>query len=119
MALASVGRPDLLDLPAHVGQRALSFRFELIVGRTGMRRGELTPLPLYTIDLTQFKAGDGRVPHDEYLKAHAGSASPRRVDHRRIWRYCFGLGALHSSRHAGLQRSASRHALLVGNTKGV
>ncbi|WP_240639344.1 hypothetical protein [Micromonospora ureilytica] len=44
MALASVGRPDLLDLPAHVGQRALSFRFELIDGRTGMRRGELTPL---------------------------------------------------------------------------
>ena len=31
----------------------------------------LTRLPLYPIDLIQFKAGGGRVPHEEYLKAHA------------------------------------------------
>lgn len=39
-----VGRPDLLDLPAHVGQRVVSFRFDLIDGRSGIQRGELTPL---------------------------------------------------------------------------
>jgi adenylate kinase family enzyme len=35
------------------------------------RLAELTRLPLYPIDLIQFKASGGRVPHDEYLKAHA------------------------------------------------
>jgi hypothetical protein len=44
MALGSVAPRDLLDLPAHVGQRAVSFRFDLIDGRTGVRRGSLTPL---------------------------------------------------------------------------
>ncbi|HEY0698387.1 MAG TPA: hypothetical protein VGD43_11330, partial [Micromonospora sp.] len=42
--MASAAARDLLDLPAHVGQRAVSFRFELIDGRTAVRRGELTPL---------------------------------------------------------------------------
>ncbi|WP_307817130.1 hypothetical protein [Micromonospora fiedleri] len=42
--LASAGRADVLDLPADVGQRSLSFRFDLIDGRTGVRRGPLTPL---------------------------------------------------------------------------
>jgi adenylate kinase family enzyme len=32
------------------------------------RLAEITRLP---IDLIQFKAGGGKVPHDEYLKAHA------------------------------------------------
>ena len=32
---------------------------------------ELTRLPLYPLDMIQFKAGGGKVPHDEYLKAHA------------------------------------------------
>jgi adenylate kinase family enzyme len=32
---------------------------------------ELTRLPLYPLDLIQFRAGGGEVPHDEYLKAHA------------------------------------------------
>ena len=32
---------------------------------------ELTGLPLYPLDLIQFRAGGGKVPHDEYLKAHA------------------------------------------------
>jgi adenylate kinase family enzyme len=32
---------------------------------------ELTHLPLYPLDRIQFRAGGGKVPHDEYLKAHA------------------------------------------------
>ena len=32
---------------------------------------ELTRLPLYPLDLIQFRAGGGAVPHDEYLKIHA------------------------------------------------
>jgi adenylate kinase family enzyme len=35
------------------------------------RLAELTRLPLYPLDIIQFKAGGGKVPHDEYLKAHA------------------------------------------------
>jgi hypothetical protein len=35
---------DLLDLPAFVGQRSMSFRFDLIHGQTGVHRGSLTPL---------------------------------------------------------------------------
>jgi adenylate kinase family enzyme len=32
---------------------------------------ELTRLPLYPLDMIQFRAGGGKVPPDEYLKAHA------------------------------------------------
>jgi adenylate kinase family enzyme len=49
-----------------------------IFGNTGggkstlaRRLAELTGLPLYPIDLIQFRTGGGRVPHEEYLKAHA------------------------------------------------
>jgi adenylate kinase family enzyme len=35
------------------------------------RLAALTRLPLYPLDLIQFKVGGGRVPHDEYLQAHA------------------------------------------------
>ena len=35
------------------------------------RLAELTRLPLYPLDLIQFRAGGGAVPHDDYLKAHA------------------------------------------------
>jgi adenylate kinase family enzyme len=35
------------------------------------RLAELTGLPLYPLDLIQFKAGGGPVPHEEYLKTHA------------------------------------------------
>jgi adenylate kinase family enzyme len=35
------------------------------------RLAELTRLPLYPVDLLQFKAGGEKVPHEEYLKAHA------------------------------------------------
>lgn len=34
------------------------------------RLSELTRLPLYPLDLIEYKAGGGKVPHDEYLKAH-------------------------------------------------
>ena len=56
----------------------LPMRRVAIFGNTGggkstlaKRLAELVRLPLYPIDLIQFKAGGGRVPHDEYLKAHA------------------------------------------------
>ena len=35
------------------------------------RLAERTGLPLYPLDLIQFRAGGGEVPHDEYLRAHA------------------------------------------------
>jgi len=35
------------------------------------RLAELTRLPLYTLDLMQFRAGGDVVPHEEYLQAHA------------------------------------------------
>jgi len=35
------------------------------------RLAELTQIPLYPLDMIQFRAGGGKVPHDEYLKAHA------------------------------------------------
>jgi adenylate kinase family enzyme len=35
------------------------------------RLAELTRLPLYPLDMIQFRAGGGAVPHQEYLKAHA------------------------------------------------
>jgi adenylate kinase family enzyme len=35
------------------------------------RLSEITGLPLYPLDLIQFRAGGGKVPHQEYLKAHA------------------------------------------------
>jgi adenylate kinase family enzyme len=35
------------------------------------RLAKLTRLPLYPLDLIQFKAGGGKVPHEQYLNAHA------------------------------------------------
>jgi adenylate kinase family enzyme len=35
------------------------------------RLAELTRLPLHPLDLIQYRAGGGKAPHDEYLKAHA------------------------------------------------
>lgn len=35
------------------------------------RVAELTGLPFYPLDRIQFRAGGGKVPHEEYLKAHA------------------------------------------------
>jgi adenylate kinase family enzyme len=35
------------------------------------RLAALTRLPLYPLDLIQFKVGGGKVRHDEYLQAHA------------------------------------------------
>ena len=35
------------------------------------RLAELTRLPLYPLDLIQFRTGGNKVPHDEYLTAHA------------------------------------------------
>jgi len=32
---------------------------------------DLTSLPFYPLDLIQYRAGGGEVPHDEYLSAHA------------------------------------------------
>ena len=35
------------------------------------RLAALTGLPLFPLDLIQFKPGGGKVPHEDYLKAHA------------------------------------------------
>jgi adenylate kinase family enzyme len=35
------------------------------------RMAELTRLPLYPLDTIQYRTGGGKVPHEEYLKAHA------------------------------------------------
>jgi adenylate kinase family enzyme len=35
------------------------------------RLAELTHIPLYPLDTIQYRAGGGKVPDDEYLKAHA------------------------------------------------
>ena len=35
------------------------------------RLAELTPLPLHPLDMIQYQAGGGEVPHEEFLKAHA------------------------------------------------
>jgi adenylate kinase family enzyme len=35
------------------------------------RLAEVTGLPLYSLDLIQYKAGGGEVPHEEYLRRHA------------------------------------------------
>ena len=35
------------------------------------RLADLTRLSLYPLDTIQFRAGGGKVPHDEYLQAHA------------------------------------------------
>jgi adenylate kinase family enzyme len=35
------------------------------------RLAELTRLPLHPLDMIQYQAGGGEVPHEEFLKAHA------------------------------------------------
>jgi adenylate kinase family enzyme len=35
------------------------------------RLADLTQLPLYPLDVVQYRVGGGKVPHDEYLKTHA------------------------------------------------
>lgn len=35
------------------------------------RLADLTRLPLYPLDLIQYRAGGGAVPHEDYLKVHA------------------------------------------------
>jgi adenylate kinase family enzyme len=42
-------------------------------GKSALARhlAELTQLPLYTVDMMQFRAGGDPVPHEEYLKTHA------------------------------------------------
>ncbi len=35
------------------------------------RFADMTQIPLYPLDLFQYRTGGGAVPHDEYLEAHA------------------------------------------------
>lgn len=35
------------------------------------RLAALTNIPLYPLDMIQYRAGGAKVPHDDYLKAHA------------------------------------------------
>ena len=37
----------------------------------GRRLAESTGLPFYSLDMIQYRPGGGKVPHDEYLRAHA------------------------------------------------
>jgi adenylate kinase family enzyme len=37
----------------------------------GRRLAQLTGLPLYVVDMMQFRPGGTKVPHDEFLQAHA------------------------------------------------
>jgi adenylate kinase family enzyme len=39
--------------------------------RLARRLAELTGLPLYVVDMMQFRPGGAEVPHDEFLQAHA------------------------------------------------
>ena len=34
------------------------------------RLAELTHIPLYPLDMIQYRPGGGKAPHDEYLKTH-------------------------------------------------
>jgi hypothetical protein len=36
----------------------------------GRRLAELTGLPLYVVDMMQFRPGGAKVPHDEFLQVH-------------------------------------------------
>lgn len=42
-------------------------------GKSALARklAELTRIPLYPLDTIQYRAGGGKVPHEEYLKAHS------------------------------------------------
>ena len=58
--------------------RACQVKRVAVFGNTGggkstlaKRLADLTRLPLYPLDMIQFRAGGGRVPHEQYLKAHA------------------------------------------------
>src|SRR5512132_1653911 len=60
------------------GQEACPMKRVAVFGNAGggkstlaRQLAELTRLPLYPLDRIQFRAGGGRVAHDEYLKAHA------------------------------------------------
>ena len=39
--------------------------------RLARRLAELTGLPLYVVDMMQFRPGGAKVPHNEFLQAHA------------------------------------------------
>ena len=39
--------------------------------RLARRLAELTGLPLYVVDMIQFRPGGAKVPHNEFLQAHA------------------------------------------------
>jgi len=66
----------------HLGSQFVSLPGSMkkvaVFGNTGggkstlaRRLAEVTRLPLYPLDLIQFRSGGGEVPRDEYLKAHA------------------------------------------------
>ena len=68
---------DVLASRGLIGQGA-AMRKVAVFGNTGggkstlaKRLAELTHIPLFPLDLIQYRVGGGEVPHDEYLKAHA------------------------------------------------
>jgi adenylate kinase family enzyme len=45
------------------------------------RLAEVTGLPLYPLDRIQYKAGGGKIPHEEYLKIHTNLLSRHEWNH--------------------------------------
>jgi hypothetical protein len=75
-----VRRRDVISelLPAVAERYVFGMKRVAVFGNTGAgksalakRLSELTRLPLYPIDIIQYRAGGGKVPHEEYLQAHA------------------------------------------------
>ena len=68
--------PDL----AHIGWSSYSSLVKKVAvfgnagggkSRLARRLAELTGLPLYVVDMMQFRPGGAKVPHNEFLQAHA------------------------------------------------
>jgi hypothetical protein len=57
-------RSDILRASVWLCAKALSTLAKWLAEATG--------LPLYPLDTIKYRAGGGEVPHQEYLKAHAG-----------------------------------------------
>jgi adenylate kinase family enzyme len=68
-------RPAYLNRFGRLGKR--NVKKVAVFGNAGggkstlaRKLAELTHIPLYPLDMIQFRAGGAKVPHDEYLKSH-------------------------------------------------
>ena len=76
------------------------------------RLAELTGLPLYVVDMMQFRPGGAKVPYGEFLLAHADLL---RRDEWIIDGFGDCLGAVRRGRYTDLCRSISIHSLPMDN----